>query len=46
MIIASPAFTYSYAVGAGGSAGTAGTGSGNVGGAGGSGVIYVEEYYQ
>jgi hypothetical protein len=45
MIIASPAFTYSYAVGAGGSAGTAGT-SGNVGGTGGSGVIYVEEYYQ
>jgi len=43
-LIASPAATYSYAVGAGGSAGAAGT-SGNAGGAGGSGVIIVEESY-
>jgi hypothetical protein len=43
-LIASPAATYSYAVGAGGSAGATGT-SGNAGGAGGSGVIIVEESY-
>ena len=43
-LIATPASTYSYAVGAAGTAGTAGTSSGT-GGAGGSGVIRVEEYY-
>lgn len=44
-IIASPAATYAYAVGAGGTAGAAGTG-GFAGGAGGSGYIEVTEYYQ
>jgi hypothetical protein len=44
IIIAAPAATYSYAVGAGGTGGTAGT-SGYAGGAGGSGVIIVEEFY-
>lgn len=44
-IIAPPAATYSYGVGAAGTAGTAGT-SGTAGGAGGSGYIEVTEYYQ
>lgn len=43
-IIATPAATYSYAVGAAGTAGTAGT-SGTAGGAGAAGIIIVTEYY-
>lgn len=44
-LIASPASTYSYGVGASGTAGAAGT-SGNNGSAGSAGVIIVEEFYQ
>lgn len=44
-IIAPPASSYAYAVGAQGAAGTAGTG-GAVGGAGAAGLIEVTEYYQ
>jgi hypothetical protein len=44
-LIASPAASYAYAVGAGGLAGTLGT-SGTAGGVGGSGYIEVTEYYQ
>lgn len=44
-IIASPATSYPYGVGAGGTVGSAGT-SGNAGGAGGSGQIVIEEHYQ
>jgi hypothetical protein len=44
VIIATPAPTYTYAVGAAGTAGAAGT-SGSAGGAGGSGLITVYEYY-
>lgn len=44
-IIASPAATYAYAVGAAGTAGTAGT-SGADGGAGAAGYIEVTEHYQ
>lgn len=45
-LIATPAATYAYAVGAAGTAGTAGSGGGNApGGAGGSGIIIVEEFY-
>lgn len=40
LLIASPAATYVYSVGAGGTAGTGGTA-----GAGGTGIIIVEEYY-
>jgi hypothetical protein len=43
-VIASPASTYSYAIGAGGTAGTAGT-NGYNGGAGGSGFIVVTAYF-
>lgn len=43
--IASPSYTYSYAVGSNGTGGTAGT-SGYAGGNGGSGLIIVEEHYQ
>lgn len=43
-LIASPAATYAYSVGAAGTAGTAGT-SGSAGTAGSAGVIIVEEYY-
>jgi len=43
-LIAAPAATYAYAVGAGGAGGASGTGGGT-GGAGGSGVIIVTEYY-
>ena len=44
-IIASPAASYSYSVGAAGTAQLAGT-SGFAGGDGGSGVIIIEEYFQ
>lgn len=44
-IIAAPAASYAYSVGASGTAGGAGT-LGAAGGAGGSGIIIVEEYYQ
>lgn len=44
-IIASPAATYSYSVGAQGTAGAAGT-NGFAGGVGGGGMIVVTEYYQ
>lgn len=44
-LIASPAVTYSYAVGAGGAAGSAGS-SGAAGGAGGSGLLTVTAYFQ
>jgi hypothetical protein len=43
-IIAGPAATYSYAVGAAGTAGTAGT-SGYAGSAGKAGIVIVEEFY-
>jgi len=43
-LIANPAATYSYAVGAAGSAGAAGTG-GQPGGAGAAGIIIVTEFY-
>lgn len=42
LVIASPAATYSYTIGAGGAGGI---GSTETGGPGGSGFIYVEEYY-
>lgn len=45
VIIASPAATYNYWIGASGAGGSAGT-SGKAGGAGGSGYIEVTEYYQ
>lgn len=45
-LIASPAATYAYAVGAAGAAGTAGGGGGFVGGAGAAGIIIVTEHYQ
>jgi len=44
-IIASPAATYAYAVGAAGAIGSAGT-NGFAGGAGATGMIVVREYYQ
>jgi hypothetical protein len=44
LFVASPAATYTYAVGAGGTGGAAGAG-GAIGGAGGSGLILVEEFY-
>jgi hypothetical protein len=43
-LIASPASTYTYTVGAGGTAGTAGT-NGFAGGAGAAGIIIVTEHY-
>jgi hypothetical protein len=46
-VIASPAASYSYAVGAAGSGGAAGTSpSGSAGGNGAAGIIIVEEFYQ
>lgn len=44
-IIASPAASYAYAVGAGGNGEAAGTGGTGAGGAGGSGIVVVYEYY-
>jgi hypothetical protein len=44
IIIAAPAATYAYSVGAAGTAGVAGT-SGLAGGGGGAGIIVVEEHY-
>ncbi|CCE00926.1 hypothetical protein [Bradyrhizobium sp. STM 3809] len=43
-LIASPAATYAFAVGAGGAAGAAGTG-GTSGSTGGSGIIIIDEFY-
>ncbi|MCL8485175.1 MULTISPECIES: hypothetical protein [Bradyrhizobium] len=43
-LIASPAASYAFAVGAGGTAGTAGSG-GTTGSSGGSGVIIIDEFY-